>query len=136
MASRDIETLMWAQACEVLERAERLHRQFFQPGIGRARRPVWKPPVDIFENEREIQIVIALPGVEARRLEVVFHGDALVVAGERTLPPGAGGSAIRRMEIPQGRFERRVELPPGRYDIGQREFSNGCLYLSLHKLGV
>lgn len=127
---------MWAQACEMLERAERLHRQFFQPGVGRTRRPVWQPPVDIFENEREIQIVIALPGVAARRLEVAFQGNALVVAGERTLPPGASGAAIRRMEIPQGRFERRVELPPGRYDIGQREFTNGCLYLGLQKLGV
>jgi HSP20 family molecular chaperone IbpA len=136
MASREMETLMWAHACEVLDRAERLQRQFFQPGAQRSRRPTWQPPVDVFENESEIHIVIALPGVEPERLEVTFHGDALVVAGERTLPSGAGGAAIRRLEIPQGHFERVIELPPGRYEVGRRELNNGCLYLTVQKTGV
>src|SRR5699024_3809774 len=110
MSSRDIETLMWAQACEALERAERLQRQFFQPNVARTHRPAWKPPVDIFESEKSIRIVIALPGVESEHLEIVFRNNVLIISGERPLPAGAGGHAIRRMEIPQGHFERHIQL--------------------------
>jgi len=31
MPQRPFEMLMWARACEAMERAERLHRQFFHP---------------------------------------------------------------------------------------------------------
>jgi hypothetical protein len=44
---------MWADACEMLARAERLHRQFFEPGRATASRlPVWQPPADVLETER------------------------------------------------------------------------------------
>ena len=62
---------MWAQAVELLEQAERMHRQFFR--LTRRRQPhqaVWEPPVDMFEDEREIVILVALPGVPADRVEV------------------------------------------------------------------
>ena len=62
MASRNPTSWMWAEACQVLEQAERLHRQFFRlsaPGT----RVAWEPPVDVFENEREVTIIVALPGV-------------------------------------------------------------------------
>lgn len=136
MSSRDIETLMWAQACEALDRAERLQRQFFRPGVARTRRPVWQPPVDIFEGDETLQIVAALPGVDRDHLEVAFQDNLLVISGERTLPPGTGGHAIQRLEIPQGHFERRIQLTPGSYRIQRRELVNGCLYLTLGKQEV
>lgn len=133
MASRDIEIFMWSRACEVLERAERLQRQFFQPDPARTRGPAWRPPMDIFEDEYAIHIVVALPGVDAAHLEVGFQDNALVIAGERPLPSAAGGTAVRRMEIPQGHFERHLELPAGRFEIGRRELVDGCLHVSLNK---
>lgn len=133
MASRDMERLMWAQACEMLDRADRLQRQFFQPDPAGTRGPTWRPPMDIFEDERAIHIVVALPGVDTAHLEVGFRDNAFVIAGERPLPSAAGGTAVRRMEIPQGHFERRVELPVGRFEIGRRELVDGCLHVSLNK---
>ncbi len=47
---RDLEAWMWAEACEALARAERLHRQFFRWGAAEAG-AVWEPPVDIFASE-------------------------------------------------------------------------------------
>ncbi|MGA7610352.1 MAG: Hsp20/alpha crystallin family protein, partial [Xanthobacteraceae bacterium] len=41
---------MWSEACDQLVRAERLHRQFFQPRHS----GTWEPPVDILETEREV----------------------------------------------------------------------------------
>jgi len=121
---------MWAEACELLDRAERLQRQFFRP----ARSAAWEPPVDVFETEQDLIIAVALPGVAPERLEVGFINGALVVAGERDLPAEAG-AIIRRLEIPHGRFERRIALPPRAYDIAQRELANGCLLLRLRKAG-
>ena len=44
MSSNDPKTWMWAEACGLLERAER-HRQFFRVFPPRP----WEPPVDVFE---------------------------------------------------------------------------------------
>jgi len=123
----------WAEAFEMLERADRLHRQFFAPVPAGPRGASWQPPVDVFENEHEICIVAALPGVEPGETEVAIEGGAVVVRGVRRLSPEAR-DAIRRLEIPHGRFERRIALTPGRYEIGRRVFQNGCLILGLRKV--
>ncbi len=135
MPARDPESWMWAQACEFLERAERLHRQFFQPARGEPRGPTWEPPVDILETERELRIVVALPGVAPERVQVVLEAGALTVVGERRVASGAQPGVIRRFEIPYGRFIRRIELPMTRLEIRRQELANGCLELDLIKLG-
>ncbi|MBL8541891.1 MAG: Hsp20/alpha crystallin family protein, partial [Betaproteobacteria bacterium] len=65
MRYRDSSAWMWAEACELVERADRLHRQFFQLGETRAHRPVWEPPADVVETARGVRVVVALPGVPA-----------------------------------------------------------------------
>ena len=132
MAPNDTRAWMWAEACELLDRAERLNRQFFQPVP--TRRAVWEPPVDLFETERALWVVVALPGVTAEQVEMVIQGSRLIVAGVRSLPPQVRGAAIRRLEIPAGRFERQIELPPGHFEVIERSFANGCLMLGLEKI--
>lgn len=122
---------MWAEAFEMLERADRMHRQFFAPAP--AGGGMWQPPVDVFENDSEICIVVALPGVAPEQTEIAIESGVLAVRGVRRLSPEAR-DAIRRLEIPHGRFERRVALAPGRYEIGRRAFQDGCLILGLRKL--
>jgi HSP20 family molecular chaperone IbpA len=133
MRSRDPGDWMWAEACELLERAERLHRQFFVPRPA-GRQPTWEPPVDLLETERELSICVALPGVAKEHLEVVVEAGVLIVTGERPMPGRAQGTRIHRIEIPFGRFERRIELPPGRFDVVERDLIDGCLILGLRKL--
>jgi HSP20 family protein len=120
---------MWSEACDSLARAERLHRQFFQP-----RRPgTWEPPVDILETEREVLLFFALPGVSIDKVEAIIDGADLVVAGTRVLPPQLRTAVIHRIELPQGRFERRVRLPAGRYRDVARAAADGCLVITLRK---
>jgi HSP20 family protein len=128
---------MWAEACERLARAERLHRHFFEPrSSGASRLPVWQPPADVLETEREVLILVALPGVDPHAVEAAIEDGALLVAGLRVLPPELRSAAIHRMELPQGRFERRVPLPPGRYSADvRRSFAEGCLLVRLEKAG-
>jgi HSP20 family molecular chaperone IbpA len=124
---------MWAQAFDLLEQADRLHRHFFQLSREPEKGPCWEPPVDLFESEQRLVIVVALPGVPVEQLQIVIDGAALSVIGER--PPAVFGSAmIRRLEIPYGRFERRIDLPRGRFEIEERVLEYGCLRLILRKL--
>ncbi|MBC7944387.1 MAG: Hsp20/alpha crystallin family protein [Burkholderiales bacterium] len=125
---------MWAEACEMLTRADRLHRQFFQLGKPAAAKPTWQPPIDIFETDAELRIVVALPGVECRNLEVNFDSGELVIAAERSLPAGPQPAFIHRLEIPYGRLERRVELPQIKTQLVRSDLVNGCLTLILRKL--
>jgi HSP20 family protein len=127
---------MWSQACEMLARAERLNRELFRPLSSVARLPAWEPPLDMLETEREVLVLIALPGVNPQQVEAVLDGDDLVVAGARVLPIELRTAIIHRLELPQGRFERRVRLPAGRYSAVRQSVSNGCLVFALEKAGV
>jgi len=124
---------MWSNALEMLEQAERLHRQFFKPAGAQA--PGWEPPVDVLETEHEVLILTALPGVAPDDVKAVIEGGALVISGVRTLPKELHDAIIHRLELPQGCFERRVPLPPGRYALAQRLSVNGCLVVMLRKSG-
>lgn len=126
---------MWSEACEMLARAERLHREFFRPARS-ATLPSWEPPVDILETAREVLVLVALPGVDPDRVEVVIEGDDLVVVGTRVVPAEWRTAVIHRLELPQGRFARRVKLPAGRYDSVRRSFVNGCLAITMQKSGA
>ncbi len=133
MATRDDWDWMWADACALLDRAEGLQRQFFQPRPGR-RQPAWEPPVDVFESCQTLWLVVALPGVTAERLDLLIDGSTLIVTGERTLPALARQAEIRRLEIPAGRFERRIVLPAGHFELCERSLADGCLSIGLRKL--
>ena len=127
---------MWSEACEMLARAERLHREMFRPAGTLARQPAWEPPVDILETELEVLALVALPGVDAEQAQAAIEDGELVIAGTRTLPPELRTAAIHRLEIPQGRFYRRVRLPAGRYSDVRRAVIAGCLVIKLQKAGT
>ena len=135
MASRNPTDWMWAQACELIEQAERMHRQFFRLTASERAQASWEPPADVFEDEHEIVIIVALPGVPAERVEVTRESGALVVRAESPLPFSGSRRAVRQLEIPYGYFERRIPLPEARLETGTRELLDGCLVLRLRKIG-
>jgi len=132
MASRDPTTWMWTEALQLLEQAERMHRQFFRLGSHGAI-TAWEPPVDMFEDEREITIVVALPGVSPERVEVSYEPHNLLIRAERRIPFQDRACSIRRLEIPYGYFERRIPLPSEPLDLAAPKWVDGCLILSLRK---
>ncbi|WP_218127355.1 Hsp20/alpha crystallin family protein [Belnapia rosea] len=137
MAGRqDPEGWMWAEACDTLLRAERLHRQFFLPRHAPSSLPVWHPPTDVLETEREVLILVALPGVSPDAVEAVIEDGVLRISGLRLLPAELRNAVIHRLELPQGRFERRIPLPAGRYATPVRHsLVDGCLLVRLDKAG-
>ena len=125
---------MWAEACQMLEQAERLHRQFFRLRSPRGPRTTWEPPANVFEDEETYIIVVALPGVKPERVEVLLDSSSIVVRASCDVPFGARAREIRRLEIPYGYFERRIQLPAMAFEVVQREVKDGCLILNLRKI--
>jgi len=126
---------MWAEALDLLDQADRLHRQFFRLGGRRVGPPCWEPPVDVYETRDQIWLYYALPGVHPDQVQVQLEGNALVVRGDRPLPPQARQAAIRRLEIPYGPFERRLALPAGQYELLQHALDAGSLVIGLRRVG-
>ena len=122
---------MWAEACALLEQAERKHRQFFDLLAAPASRPMWEPPADIFADGPELNVIIALPGARAEDVIVQITPTGLQI--DTDVPPPALSAAMNvvRLEIPYGRMRRRIDLPPGRYALLERRLDHGCLHLRL-----
>jgi HSP20 family molecular chaperone IbpA len=135
MSTKDPINWMLSNAIETLARAERLHQHFvnLHPLAG-TREPSWEPPIDVLETDREVLILIALPGVDPDEVVAAIDNGVLVVSGHRVLPAELRNARILRLELPQGRFERRIPLPIGRYTI-TRFAANGCIGLRLSKAG-
>ena len=132
MTRRDLERRMWMEACEFLERAERLHRRFFEPPAGGAESG-WEPPVDLYETDGELWLFAALPGVDPGAVEIFAQDGTLTITGRRALPPMVRQARIQRVEIPHGRFVRRLALPLDRLEIVEHDMENGCLVLRMRK---
>ena len=133
MAKRFPTDWMWAQAFDVIEEAERMHRQFFRLAAPARARVTWEPPVDVFEDDTEVVVVIALPGVAADAVEITMEAGALLVRAEARFPFARDHHVVRRLEIPYGYFERRIPLQLAGLEAGTREAANGCLVLRLRK---
>jgi HSP20 family molecular chaperone IbpA len=129
MTRRNPSTWMWGEAVDLLEQAERLQRQFFR--LGGAQQPSWEPPADVYGDQGEILVEVALPGVPPERIEIICAPGELIVRGDRRLPRRLASAPIQRLEIPHGRFERRLALPAGRWELVGQELTNGCLQLLL-----
>jgi HSP20 family molecular chaperone IbpA len=126
---------MWAQAVDFIDQAERMHRQFFRLASSASAEPaLWQPPVDVFEDDRQVIVVVALPGVGDKHIELEAQPGALLVRARRDLPFEGAGMRLRQLEIPYGYFERRIELPQAPLQITGHELAAGCLVVKLTRI--
>jgi HSP20 family protein len=123
---------MWGEALAVLDRAQRLQRQFFTHAT-----VAWEPPVDVVEAEDAFQVHVALPGVEADSITVTLDPAGITVSALRAFPCKSEGGQIHRLEIPYGRFERYIGLPLGdpyaALELAGRRLENGVLTLTFRR---
>ena len=141
MASHEWDFLIWHRANDLLQQAERIHRNFLQIAAGgryrasHGRTPSWEPPVNVVETDESLWVISALPGVALDRVDVRIEGRELVIAGERPLPRCCNDGELKIWEIPLGRFERRLTLMGGENPLllGETSFQNGLLIIELRK---
>lgn len=69
------------------------------------------PPVDVFEKENEIVILVDLPGVNEEDIEVQVVDGVLSIKGEKKAPFEKDQDHCYRMERQFGKFSRLFSLP-------------------------
>lgn len=96
----------------------------------------FSPPANIFIGDDEMAVMVDLPGVDQKTLEVNIEGRRLTIGGRRVLGPWAKARR-RHIEWPYGTFSRTFWLPE---DVDPRdihaEFREGILLVRLPRRGM
>lgn len=71
----------------------------------------WTPPVDITENDKGITVLIEVPGVEPKDIEVTMSDQVLTIAGEKEESKDSENDGFQHSERRFGSFRRTVRLP-------------------------
>jgi HSP20 family protein len=103
MTRRDVDRLQ--------EEIEELFADLWQVPRFSGIRHGFRPNVDCFHTDdpHVLTVVVELPGVDARSVQVVAAERLLVIAGERKRPK-VPGRVYQQMEIETGPFQRQVRL--------------------------
>jgi len=116
----------------MLDRAERLQRQFFTHAAAS-----WEPPVDVHESEAGLTVQVALPGVPADAITIGIDPAGVTISALRAFPCRGDTTQIHRIEIPYGRFERHIGLPLGdpygALELAGKQLADGVLTLTFRK---
>ncbi len=91
----------------------------------------WAPPVDIYERDDALVLVVDLPGLSREDIDLHVEADALTLQGTRPRPDA--GDTIRQ-ERPSGRFRRsfRIGLPVDA-DNARASYRHGVLEIIVPK---
>ncbi len=122
---------MWAEACALLDEAERRNRRFFELLTAPAAGPVWEPPANIFARGSEVHVMVALPGARAEDVVAQITPTGLLIETTVPAPAFEAGIEVLRLEIPYGRMRRRIDLPAGSYTLLEHRLERGYLFVRL-----
>src|SRR6185437_6540331 len=71
----------------------------------------WIPQVDVYEEPERFAVLVDVPGVEPKDIEITAEKGVLTVRGERRERAQEESTAYRRLERHSGKFLRRFTLP-------------------------
>ncbi|MBI5363844.1 MAG: Hsp20/alpha crystallin family protein [Planctomycetes bacterium] len=69
------------------------------------------PPMNMAETDKHFTVMLEVPGMTEKDLNVQVKGRYLVVSGERKWEEERKGKEFWRVESQYGAFERSIELP-------------------------
>jgi HSP20 family protein len=102
--------------------------------VSRSRVGAWRPPVEVYESERELVITIELAGVREEEMSVVVDDSIVRVTGVRGHPYTDQKRTYHEVGIAYGPFEAEVFLPfPVLLDDVEAVYENGFLRISLSR---
>jgi HSP20 family protein len=92
------------------------------------------PPLDVYEDDDSIEIVVDVSGIAPAALRVLFRAGVVLIAGEKAPGPSQPGAEFHLVEREFGRFARAVRLT-GALDAesATAALHNGELHVSVPK---
>jgi HSP20 family protein len=110
---------------------------YVDPSVVRLAQTCWRPAADVYETADAITVTVEVAGIDPEAVEVTIFEDAVVVEGQRRLPPIGGAGVYHAAEIRQGRFRLELALPAA--IDGERveaRYERGLLLLVIPKAEV
>ena len=109
----------------------RLFEDFFNDWAVRSmegrRAESWTPAVDIVEKDGNLHVMVSLPGLNEKDIELKIEGQALTISGERKSQESEGYT-YHQQESYCGAFSRTFTLPDSTdLDNIKAEYKNGIL---------
>ncbi len=91
----------------------------------------WTPPVDIVEREGNLLLMISIPGLNEKDIELKIEGQVLTINGERKSQAG-NGFTYHQQESFYGTFSRSFTLPDST-DLSniKADYKNGVLCIAV-----
>lgn len=113
----------------------RLFEDFFNDWAVRSmegRRPeAWAPAVDIVEKDGNLHLMVSLPGVSEKEIELKVEGQVLTIKGERKSNESEGYT-YHQQESYYGPFSRAFTLPDTTdLENIKAEYKNGILTVTV-----
>lgn len=94
---------------------------------------VWRPAVDLFEDENAFTVRMDLPGADPAQLDVQLTGEELVVRGERPWAAPEDATCLHSERV-YGQFQRAFKLGvPVQSDAVEADFADGVLKVRIPK---
>ncbi len=127
---------------DFLDIQDEVNRLFRRGFMGECRtRPAgqghaWAPAVDVYETKQNLVLLVELPGLMVKDIDIAFDDGVLRISGQRPVPDEMKEENVHCVERDYGRFERRVALPH-RVDEAniKASFKAGLLKVELPKVG-
>ena len=92
------------------------------------------PPVDVYEDEHNIQLKLEVPGIDEKDLDIKVENNTLTVTGERKFEKEEKQENFHRVERRYGNFIRSFTLPTTvSTDDIQADYDHGVLKIRLAK---
>ena len=98
---------------------------------------VWRPVVDIYEEENGVTLKADLPGIDKNDISIDVKDGALTLSGERYVENETEEKNFYRRERTYGKFQRVFTLPEGvNADDIKADFKDGVLKVHIPKAEV
>jgi HSP20 family protein len=70
-----------------------------------------EPPVDIYQTDTDVVVVMEIAGIPDAEIELEVEGRSMCISGQRRPLGSLPGCVYSQMEIPHGAFRRDLLLP-------------------------
>ena len=98
------------------------------------RRPAWAPAVDVCEREKEIVILIEMPGIARSDIKLQWHEGILTVSGHKQPQPDIPIARYHCLERNYGHFRRDIAINiPIEQEQARAELRDGVMRIYLPK---